>query len=228
MPLVLCNKHKEERLDLSKLNKAILLLSILIISICSVAPVGNAVKKDRVTGKDIIAFAEKHLGKPYRHGATGPNSFDCSGFVFFVFNHFGVELSTSSHAYYNSPEEYGKLIDEKDAKPGDIVSWSGHVGIYIGKGRVIHALNYRSGVCETEVEIFRNSRGVSNPPHHFIRVDVNPAPIQKNISSTPLKDAVRSARSDKLTVTKESIAAEAESRLFRKAAVIATMKDIAS
>ena len=207
---------------MERFNKAI--LSIIIVTIiCGLcvpfASAGNTYKE--VSGKDIVSFAKEYVGCPYRHGATGPNSFDCSGFVYFVFKNFGVTLTNSSYPYYSSPEQFGEVIDEKDAKKGDIISWSGHVGIYLGKGKVIHALNPREGVCITEVSIFRNSRGVSDPPHHFIRVDVNAAILKERSQTTPAKEAARAERSAKLIgETEPATDIDHEVRAVRRDAVI--------
>ena len=223
----MCIPHKGKRYGLERINKALLHISILFVICCSLLPFGFVSANDReVGGKDIVSFAKEYLGCSYRHGATGPESFDCSGFVYFVFDHFGVELSTSSSSYYYSPEEYGEIVDEDDAKKGDIISWSGHVGIYLGKGKVLHALNSRTGVCITDVSIFRNSRGVSNPPHHFIRVDVNAALLAERAKSTPAKDAARAERSARFTgEIKPLPEIDHEARAVRREAVLEIIAD---
>jgi len=86
-------------------------------------------------GAQIVADAAKEKGKPYVFGAAGPNSFDCSGLVKFVFAKFGITLP--HHA--NDMKHYGVQVSEKDAKPGDLVfvfsgSFAHHVAIYAGNG----------------------------------------------------------------------------------------------
>jgi murein DD-endopeptidase MepM/ murein hydrolase activator NlpD len=90
--------------------------------------------------------AKKHLGKPYVFGASGPNSFDCSGFVCYVINHSGAGNvgRTSAQGLYNLCTPVAK----NDARPGDLIFFTGtydsghpvtHIGIYIGNGQMIHA-----------------------------------------------------------------------------------------
>lgn len=87
----------------------------------------------------IVNLAMKQLDKPYIYGTAGPNSFDCSGFVYYVYkNAINMNLPRVSHAQGST----GKPINKSELKPGDIVYWKypeGHVGIYIGNNRVIHA-----------------------------------------------------------------------------------------
>lgn len=87
----------------------------------------------------IVNLAMKQLNKPYLWGATGPNSFDCSGFVYYVYkNAMNMNLPRKSDAQGST----GKSIRKSELKPGDIVYWKypqGHVGIYIGNNKVIHA-----------------------------------------------------------------------------------------
>jgi murein DD-endopeptidase MepM/ murein hydrolase activator NlpD len=90
--------------------------------------------------------AQKHLGKPYVFGASGPDRFDCSGFVCYVLNHSGVASvgRTSAQGLYNRSTP----VSPENAKPGDLVFFSGtystpndctHVAIYVGNGQMIHA-----------------------------------------------------------------------------------------
>lgn len=121
-----------------------------------------------VTGTMVVEEAKKLLGKPYVHGTQGPNSFDCSGLVWYIFTKkLGYTgMSQSSKDYWSNPTKYGLVIAEKDALPGDLVCWDGHVGIYIGNDQNISALNEKDGVCVSKVSTFRGT----NPPHHYIRV----------------------------------------------------------
>ncbi len=77
----------------------------------------------------IIAFAKTKLGSTYKPGGTGPHSFDCSGFMYYVFDHFGIRLGRSSRDQILM----GKVIEKKDVRKGDLVFW------YRGKGYVGHA-----------------------------------------------------------------------------------------
>ena len=85
--------------------------------------------------KVVVATARKQLGKPYRYGAAGPSSFDCSGFTMFVWRHVGVHMPHSSRAQYGM---YPKVSRAK-ARVGDLVYSPGHIGLYIGDGKMIHS-----------------------------------------------------------------------------------------
>ena len=108
----------------------------------SVSRGDSSTEFDGVKGSNngIAAFAYTLLGKPYVWGATGPNSFDCSGLAMYVYAHFGVSLPH----YTGSQFSVGQAIDKKDLQSGDLVFFNtyssiSHVGIYIGGGSFIHA-----------------------------------------------------------------------------------------
>ncbi len=77
-----------------------------------------------VLAGQIIDYATRYLGKPYRSGAKGPNAFDCSGFTSFVFNNFNISLSPSSSAQYTQ----GERITTADIQPGDLLFFAGSRG----------------------------------------------------------------------------------------------------
>jgi peptidoglycan DL-endopeptidase CwlO len=86
-------------------------------------------------GTRIVAAAAKHKGAPYRYGADGPHSFDCSGLVKYVFHGFGINLPHQA----NAQMKHGTRVSKADAKPGDLVfvlsgSHAYHVAIYAGDG----------------------------------------------------------------------------------------------
>jgi cell wall-associated NlpC family hydrolase len=85
--------------------------------------------------KVVLAVAKKQLGKPYRYGAVGPSSFDCSGFTMFVWKHAGVSLPHNSAAQYNALPH----VSRDKARLGDLVYSPGHIGLYIGDGKMIHS-----------------------------------------------------------------------------------------
>lgn len=99
-------------------------------------------------GSTVVETAKKYLGAKYVYGASGPNSFDCSGFTSYVFKLHGVSLSRTAKGQYSN----GTAVSRANLQPGDLVmfgpSASGinHVGIYIGGGKIIHAENPSSGV----------------------------------------------------------------------------------
>jgi cell wall-associated NlpC family hydrolase len=85
--------------------------------------------------KLVLATARKQLGKPYHYGSAGPSSFDCSGFTMFVWRKVGVSLPHSSRAQYGSLPH----VARSKARVGDLVYSPGHIGLYIGDGKMIHA-----------------------------------------------------------------------------------------
>lgn len=96
------------------------------------------------TGDQIVAYARSELGKPYVYGATGPNEFDCSSLVQYVFGKAGLSVPRVSSAQFG----FGSQIQASDLAPGDLVfsEWSGddvphhgHVAIYAGNGMIIEA-----------------------------------------------------------------------------------------
>ncbi len=82
-----------------------------------------------------VATARKQIGKPYRWGRSGPSSFDCSGLTSYVWAAAGVHLPRTSRSQFVSLPR----VPLDELQPGDVVYRPGHVGIYIGKGRMIHA-----------------------------------------------------------------------------------------
>ena len=89
-----------------------------------------------ITGKDIVNEAKKHLGKSYVWGATGPNTFDCSGLTQYVYKQFGIDITRTTYTQINQ----GKEVSQNNLAIGDLVFTSaGHVGIYVGNNQIIHA-----------------------------------------------------------------------------------------
>ena len=86
-------------------------------------------------GSTVVSAAYSKLGCPYVWGASGPNTFDCSGLVMWCYAQAGVSLDH----YSGSQGQSGAVIPISQAQPGDILWKSGHVGIYIGNGQYIHA-----------------------------------------------------------------------------------------
>jgi cell wall-associated NlpC family hydrolase len=100
--------------------------------------VHEQVRRPLALGIRAVRYARGLLGVPYRYGGDSPGSgFDCSGFVRYVFGHFGVELPHGSVADYS----LGRPVARGALRPGDLVFFSGlgHVGMYVGSGRFIHA-----------------------------------------------------------------------------------------
>ncbi|MEJ6400090.1 C40 family peptidase [Nicoliella lavandulae] len=92
----------------------------------------------------LIDEANDHMGVRYVYGATGPSSFDCSGFTKYVYKQaLGVNLQRTAQAQYNS----NKKVSVNSLKKGDLVFFGSsarsisHVGMYIGDGKMIDAQN---------------------------------------------------------------------------------------
>lgn len=95
-------------------------------------------------GNAVASFATQFVGNPYVYGGTSlTNGADCSGFVMSVYNNFGVSLPHSSGALRSKGSDVGGL---GNAQPGDIVCYSGHVGLYIGNGQIVHASTKATGI----------------------------------------------------------------------------------
>ncbi len=96
------------------------------------------------TGADVARFAVQFVGNPYVYGGTSlTNGADCSGFVMSVYNNFGVSLPHSSAADRNVGAAVNGI---ENAQPGDIICYSGHVGIYVGNGQIVHASTSKTGI----------------------------------------------------------------------------------
>ena len=86
--------------------------------------------------KAIVSYALQWVGNKYRYGGTSlTNGIDCSGFTMRVMEHFGIKLDRTS----DSQRKNGKYTSKP--QPGDIVCYYGHVAIYIGDGKIVHASN---------------------------------------------------------------------------------------
>jgi peptidoglycan DL-endopeptidase LytE len=120
------------------------------LSISSPTQTGN----DSNQSSNVVDVAKKYIGSPYKWGGTSPSGFDCSGFIYYVFNQAGTNIARTNTSGY-----YSKSTAISSAKPGDLVFFKNtykagisHMGIYLGNGEFIHASD--SGV---EVSKLSNS-----------------------------------------------------------------------
>lgn len=91
----------------------------------------------------MVALAKSKVGCPYQFAASGPNAFDCSGFVAYLYREvMGIQLPRNSEAQYNALTR----VSMDDLRAGDILYYPGHVAFYIGGGQYIHASTYGVGV----------------------------------------------------------------------------------
>lgn len=101
-------------------------------------------------GGAVADYAVQFVGNPYVYGGTSlTNGADCSGFVMSVYENFGVSLPHSSTADRNVGVDVGGL---ENAQPGDLVCYTGHVGIYIGDGQIVHASTASTGIKISEAD----------------------------------------------------------------------------
>ena len=94
-------------------------------------------------GKNVAKYACQYIGNPYVYGGTSlTNGADCSGFTYRVYKDFGYNLPRTS----TEQRSAGTGVDYEDAQPGDLICYSGHVAIYIGGGKIVHASTERTGI----------------------------------------------------------------------------------
>ena len=122
--------------------------------------VNNEIMKEntssKVVGEDIVAYAKKYIGTKYVLGGTSPaKGFDCSGFTQYVYKYFGFTISRTSKAQAKN----GKEVAKSDLQLGDLIIFKnqaltaiGHVGIYVGNNKIIHASEPGVGVVITDMD----------------------------------------------------------------------------
>ncbi|MCI5595239.1 MAG: C40 family peptidase [Lachnospiraceae bacterium] len=101
-------------------------------------------KPSKTTGSAIVAYAKKFVGNPYKWGGTSlTKGADCSGFTQSVFKHFGYSLPRTSASQRSAGTKVSSL---KKAKAGDLICYYGHVAIYMGSNKIIHASSAKTGI----------------------------------------------------------------------------------
>ena len=97
-----------------------------------------------VSGSDVVNYACQFVGNPYVYGGTSlTKGCDCSYFVKACFGNFGISLPRTSY----QQRSVGEAVSYSNAKAGDIICYAGHVAIYMGDGKIVHAANAKQGIC---------------------------------------------------------------------------------
>lgn len=120
------------------------------------APAGSAQGSPQAVQAATVALSQQ--GDPYSYGASGPDSFDCSGLVQFAFTSVGAAVPRTS----GELAQAGTEVSVDAIAVGDLVCWEGHVGIYVGGGQYVHAP--QTG------DVVRTADLASRPPNTVRRV----------------------------------------------------------
>jgi cell wall-associated NlpC family hydrolase len=102
----------------------------------------------------LIEIAEGLRGKPYRYGGVTPKGFDCSGFVHYAYDKAGLSIPRTTGEQY----QMAQRLSINEARPGDLLFFRinsrklKHVGLYVGKGRFLHASTSKKRVAEASLE----------------------------------------------------------------------------
>lgn len=128
-----------------------MMLSIVLVTLvgCASQPATNSYRPQPAPSTferqqerhRIVTLAESMLGTPYRYGGTSPRGFDCSGLVFYTHRQAGLNPPRTTLAQFR----HSQPVAIKHLQPGDLLFFkltgakTSHVGIYIGKGKFIHA-----------------------------------------------------------------------------------------
>lgn len=151
-------RTRTSRTAAGRLLGALALTGTLVLPVAApvaLAPGTSAAQaSERPFGDRVVDVASAQRGKPYRWGATGPDSFDCSGYVQYVFRQMGVELPRTSRDQFAVAPKVAKA----DRRPGDLIGMKNsrgvvtHVGVYTGndtwlvastgQGKVVHQRLY--------------------------------------------------------------------------------------
>ena len=117
----------------------------------SSAPIGGSASASSSEGSSssssIVDAARSAVGTPYSWGGSSLSGMDCSGLVNFAYEAAGIDLPRTSGAIADG----GRTISQSEARPGDLVTWPGHIAIYAGNGKVIDASSSKQRVVERSI-----------------------------------------------------------------------------
>ena len=143
-------------------NKPKKILSLIsIILIIAMSQFFGGVKAEAATsGQAVVSYAKQFLGRPYVYGASGPNSFDCSGLTSYVYkNAAGINIGRTTYDQIKS----GLEVSRSNLQPGDLVFTSAnHVGIYVGDNKIIHSPQTGDVVKISNISSFWRARRIIN------------------------------------------------------------------
>lgn len=206
---------------MKKLSKKITaLLMALVIAVAIIPISGINLEADAATGNDVVAYARTFIGYPYVSGAKGPSAFDCSGFVYYVFNHFGIYIPNSTSDLWNNPSKYGTIVGNgstANAQAGDLIVWYNHVSIYTSDGHCVEALNSRTGVTEY-LPVNSHTNGMN---YYVLRVtgleDAKPvAPAAPVIGA----DKTTAGKGEAITISWQNVPGAESYRVLCKAGIL--------
>lgn len=114
--------------------------AVTVLGLVTAGPVAaeERVRQESSVSAEAAEYAKKQVGKPYQYGGSGPGAFDCSGLVQWSYKQAGKSLGRTTHDQVAE----GKAVKRSDLKKGDLVffySGPGHVGIYLGGGKMVHS-----------------------------------------------------------------------------------------
>lgn len=130
-----------------------LLIYILILPGCSSAPNKDTPDK-RKAGREVANIAESLIGVPYRYGGSSLKGFDCSGFIYYVFDKTGIAIPRTTEDQFRLSER--RPLEQ--ARTGDLLFFRinsrklSHVALYIGDGRFIHASTSKNQVTTASLD----------------------------------------------------------------------------
>lgn len=133
-------------------------------------PVEEKKATNLVSSRAFVDFTRKYLGAPYVYGASSGKAFDCSGFTTYVMKNYGIKIERTASQQFKK----GTPIEKKDLKPGDLVFFAargktiGHVGIYIGDHKFIHASSSKKKIVINDL---RTYTGKYQGARRYIKLD---------------------------------------------------------